>query len=78
MALTPVSEVSFDNEAKNTGRSLWRFTVKRKNLFPKTFALFGFPIFWLLAYLMKVIPKRAVRTKLDIYAFISACYELLY
>jgi hypothetical protein len=32
MALTPVSEVSFYNEAKNTGRSLWWFTVKRKNI----------------------------------------------
>jgi hypothetical protein len=40
---------------------------KKKELVPE-----DFPIFWLLAYLMKVIPKRAVRTKLDIYAFISA------
>ena len=50
IALTPVSEVSFDNKAKNTGRSLWRFTLKRKKLFPKTFALFGFPIFWRLTW----------------------------
>jgi hypothetical protein len=33
--------------------------------------LFGFPIFQLWAYLMKVIPERVVRTKFDIYVFIK-------
>ena len=44
---------------------------KNKELVPEDFC-----IIWLSnllkVNLMKVIPKRAVRTKLDIYAFISA------
>ena len=38
---------------------------------PKTFKLFGFPIFWPWAYLVKVIPE----TQLDIYVFISTMYN---
>jgi hypothetical protein len=33
--------------------------------------LFGFPIFRFWAYLMKVIPETRLRTKFDIYVFIS-------
>jgi len=66
-------------------------------LFPTTFKLFGFPIFWRWAYLMMVIPetrrayslwlsytestkwrlfpKRAVRTKFNIYVFIIFIYR---
>jgi hypothetical protein len=39
-------------------------------LLPKTFKLFGFQIFRLWAYLMKVIPgTRRVRTNFDFYVF---------
>ena len=37
----------------------------------KVLKSFGFPTFQLLAYMMKVIPERVVRTKLDIYVFIT-------
>ena len=43
--------------------------------FPK-FKLFGFPMCRFLAYLMKIIPECAARTKYDIYILNSADYSI--
>jgi hypothetical protein len=47
------------------------FGLHASKVFFFVFFLFGFPIFQLWAYLMKVIPERVVRTKFDIYVFIK-------
>ena len=40
--------------------------------------LFDFPIFWLWAYLMKVIPEMLVRIKIYIYIFIEYSMQVFF
>jgi hypothetical protein len=48
--------------------ALWFFKFK-------ILKLFGFPIFWLWVYLMKVIPETRVHTKLDIYVSMTNSFN---
>jgi hypothetical protein len=41
----------------------------------KTFELFGFPVFLLWVYMMKVIPETIVLTKSYSYVFITSCLD---
>ena len=55
-------------------RHRWsRYPVKTLCFYcSQNFKLFGFPIFWFWAYLMKLSQKLLIHTKFDIYVFLFA------